>query len=153
MGLRLQSSGPQGPTSSRPLPCWEPTSPRVPPGEGSPAVRVQDSLLPDCRDSLSPASHPQMPLPLKPQLRWSQGSDSGNKMLPRCCPAPHHTTAGPTHWPYTPSPSKPCQLPKGRGHLPVADHDQADKGNVDVGPQGVVMVNLIHLQGEKSMQF
>lgn len=38
-------------------------------------------------------------------------------------------------------------------YLSVANHDQADKGNVDVCPQGLIVVNFIHLQGEKSVQF
>lgn len=50
---------------------------------------------------------------------------------------------------YSPSPSKSCLLTRGV-YLSIADHNQADKGNVYVGPQGLVMVNLIHLQTENS---
>lgn len=36
-------------------------------------------------------------------------------------------------------------------YLSVANHDQADKGDVYVDPQGLIVVNLIHLQEEMSV--
>lgn len=50
-------------------------------------------------------------------------------------------------WPH---PFSLQSLPADKGaYLSVANHDQADKGNVNVCPQGLIVVNFIHLQGEK----
>ena len=56
------------------------------------------------------------------------------------------------HRPHTPSSSNPCLLVR-KGYLSVADHNQADQRDVYVGAQRLIMVNLIHLQGGKSMCF
>lgn len=43
----------------------------------------------------------------------------------------------------------PAPLQAAGAHLSVTHYDQADKSDVHVGPQRFIVVNLIHLQGER----
>lgn len=71
-------------------------------------------------------------------------------MFPRCRPPPPRCSCSNALAPHPLSLHTP---PADKAvYLPVANHDQADKGNVYVGSEGLIVVNLIHLK-EKSMQF
>lgn len=57
---------------------------------------------------------------------------------------PAHTIAGPTLWLHNPSADKVV-------YLSVANHDQADEGNIYMNPQRLIVVNLIYLQEENTV--
>lgn len=78
----------------------------------------------------------------------ASSSDSGNRFLDAYPCSPHHC------WSNTlaPQPFSPQTLPADKVvYLSVANHDQADEGNIYMNPQGLIVVNLIYLQEENTV--